>query len=57
MSNFLILPNQLFEAKHLEKDLEHIIYEHPHYFKAYKYNKSSLPINQINSPLAILITL
>ena len=46
MSKFLILPNQLFEVKHLEKDLEHIIYEHPHYFKAYKYNKKKLILHR-----------
>jgi hypothetical protein len=29
---FLILPNQLFEKKFLDKDNEYIIWEHPHYY-------------------------
>ena len=44
--SFLILPNQLFEVKHLDKSLEHIIYEHPHYFKSYKYNKKKLILHR-----------
>ena len=44
--SFLILPNQLFEVKHLDKSLEHIIYEHPHYFKSYKYNKKKINFTQ-----------
>ena len=39
MKNFIILPNQLFESKYLDKDYKFIIWEHPHYFKDYKYNK------------------
>ena len=46
MTTFLILPNQLFEVKHLEKDLDHIIYEHPHFFKNYKFNKKKLILHR-----------
>ena len=35
MSNFLILPNQLFDKKYLDKKYHYIIYEHPHYFESY----------------------
>ena len=42
MSNFVILPNQLFHKKYLDKDNKYIIWEHPHYFKDYKYNKKKL---------------
>lgn len=41
---FLILPHQLFETKHLNKfkKCRFILWEHPHYFKKYKYNKKRL---------------
>ena len=39
---FLILPNQLFEDKYLNKEYNYIIWEHPHYFKSYNYNKKKL---------------
>lgn len=42
MSIFLILPHQLFEIKHLDKSYKYIIWEHPHYFKAYNYNKKRI---------------
>ena len=42
MSIFLILPNQLFDKKYLDKTYNYIIYEHPHYFKSYNYNKKKL---------------
>ena len=42
MSIFLILPNQLFDKKYLDKQYNYIIYEHPHYFKSYNYNKKKL---------------
>ena len=42
MTSLLILPTQLFEKKHLPK-IDHItLYEHPHYFKKYNYNKKKL---------------
>ena len=43
---FLILPNQLFEKNHLSKEDEIILYEHPHYFKKYKYNKKKLILHR-----------
>lgn len=39
---FLILPHQLFHKKYLKKNYNYIIYEHPHYFDSYKYNKKKL---------------
>ena len=29
----LILPNQLFDVKYIDKQYEIILFEHPHYFK------------------------
>ncbi len=43
---FLILPNQLFDIKYLDKDQEYIIWECPHYFKAYNYNKKKLVLHR-----------
>lgn len=42
MNIFLILPNQLFEKKYLDKKYKYILWEHPHYFNKYKYNKKKL---------------
>ena len=44
MEKFLLLPNQLFEKEYLDKDYEYILWEHPHYFKGYKYNKKKTNI-------------
>ena len=44
--NFLILPNQLFDKKYLDKDYEYIIYEHPQYFTKYKFNKKKLVLHR-----------
>jgi deoxyribodipyrimidine photolyase-related protein len=46
MSIFIILPNQLFEKKYLDKKYNYIIYEHPHYFKSYNYNKKKLILHR-----------
>ena len=47
---FLILPNQLFDIKYfknLKLDItEFICYEHPHYFKKFKYNKKKLILHR-----------
>jgi deoxyribodipyrimidine photolyase-related protein len=43
---FIILPNQLFEIKHLDKKYNYIIWEHPHYFKSYNFNKKKLMIHR-----------
>ncbi len=43
---FLILPNQLFEAKYLNKQYDIIIWECPHYFKDYNYNKKKLILHR-----------
>ena len=46
MNNFIILPNQLFEKKFLDKKNKYILYEHPHYFKKYNYNKKKLILHR-----------
>tara|TARA_B110000259_G_scaffold18619_1_gene19560 strand:- start:5017 stop:6369 length:1353 start_codon:yes stop_codon:yes gene_type:complete len=38
----LILPTQLYNKKYLYKDNEYILYEHPHYYEDYNYNKKKL---------------
>ena len=45
---FLILPNQLFNIKYLKdyKDHDFYIYEHPQYFKKYKFNKKKLMLHR-----------
>lgn len=43
---FLILPNQLFDIKYLDKSFNYIIWECPHYFKAYNYNKKKLLLHR-----------
>jgi len=42
----LILPNQLFNVKNLRKDEDVILYEHPHYFEDYNYNKKKLILHR-----------
>lgn len=39
---FLILPHQLFDKKYLSKKYHYILYEHPHYFNSFNYNKKKL---------------
>lgn len=46
MPNWLILPNQLFDVKYLNKSYRYIIYEHPHFFKSYIYNKKKLMLHR-----------
>lgn len=46
MKSLLILPTQLFEQKFLP-EINHVtIYEHPHYFKKYNYNKKKLILHR-----------
>ena len=43
----VILPNTLFSTNHIPKDIkEIIIWEHPHYFKKYNYNKKKLILHR-----------
>jgi len=43
MEIFVILPHQLFESKYLNKNkYKYIIWEHPHYFESFNYNKKKL---------------
>lgn len=49
MNNFLILPNTLFELEHLKnkyKDYVFYIYEHPDFFKKYKFNKKKIILHR-----------
>lgn len=43
---FLILPNQLFDIKYLDKTFQYVLWECPHYFKAYNYNKKKLLLHR-----------
>lgn len=42
MGTFVILPNQLFKKNHLNKKYNYVLWEHPHYFKSYNYNKKKI---------------
>jgi deoxyribodipyrimidine photolyase-related protein len=44
--HFLILPNQLFDAKYLDKSYSYTIWECPHFFTAYNYNKKKLLLHR-----------
>ena len=44
--NFLILPHQLFNKKYLDKKYDFVLYEHPQYFKKYKFNKKKLILHR-----------
>ena len=46
MNNFVILPNQLFDKKILNKEKFYIIWEHPHYLKKYNYNKKKIILHR-----------
>jgi deoxyribodipyrimidine photolyase-related protein len=43
---FLILPHQLFESKYYEKKTAIVIWECPHYFNKYNYNKKKLILHR-----------
>ena len=44
--NFVILPNQIFDIKYFNKKYNYHIWEHPHYYKKYNYNKKKLIIHK-----------
>ena len=46
MNKFLILPNQLFEKKYLDKKFEYLIYEHPDFYTKYNFNKKKLILHR-----------
>lgn len=46
METLVILPNQLFEKKYIIKNYNIIIWEHPHYFTTYNYNKKKLLLHR-----------
>jgi len=43
---FLILPNQLFDIKHFDKKFKYILWECPHFFLDYNYNKKKLLLHR-----------
>ena len=47
MKILLILPHQLYKDTFFPNDIKEIIlYEHPHYFKEYDYNKKKLVLHK-----------
>jgi deoxyribodipyrimidine photolyase-related protein len=46
MEYFVILPTQLFSLTLLPEANEYIIWEHPHYFQKYNYNKKKLVLHR-----------
>jgi len=44
--DFLILPHQLFDKKYLDKNNKYFLYEHPQYFKKYKFNQKKLVLHR-----------
>lgn len=43
---FLILPNQLFDIKYFNKSYKYILWECPHFFTDYNYNKKKLLLHR-----------
>ena len=43
---FVVLPHQLFEVKYLDKNKEYVLWEHPHYFQSYTFNKKKLVLHR-----------
>lgn len=43
--NLVILPNQLFDKKYLDKNDKITLWEHPQYFTKWKYNKKRLMLH------------
>ena len=46
MEYWLILPHQLFDKRYVNKKYKYYLYEHPHYFKKYNYNKKKLLLHR-----------
>lgn len=47
MITLVILPNQMFDIKYYPDNIKkYIIWEHPHYFKSYNYNKKKLILHR-----------
>ena len=43
---YVLLPNQLFDKKYLLDTSQVILYEHPHFFKDYNYNKKKIILHR-----------
>lgn len=46
LENFVLLPNTIYRLKYLDKKYHYIIWEHPHYYKSYNYNKKKLILHK-----------
>jgi len=46
MKTFIILPHQLFNITFLSKEYHYVLWEHPHYFTKYNYNKKKLILHR-----------
>ena len=46
VENFVLLPNTIYRLKYLDKKYHYIIWEHPHYYKSYNYNKKKLILHK-----------
>ena len=44
--NFVLIPNHVYSKKYLPKEYQYIIWEHPHYFTSYIYNKKKLMLHR-----------
>lgn len=44
--SLVILPHQLYNDDKLDKGIDIVLWEHPHYFKEYKYNKKKLILHR-----------
>jgi deoxyribodipyrimidine photolyase-related protein len=44
--DFLILPHQIFNKKYLDKKYNYNIFEHPQYFKKYKFNQKKIILHR-----------
>ena len=44
--SYVLLPNQLFDKKYLKNSKKVILYEHPHFFRDYKYNKKKILLHR-----------
>lgn len=46
MEYFIILPMHLYKKKYLDKTYKYVIWEHPHYFEGYNYNKKKIVLHR-----------
>ena len=46
MKYFVILPHQLYHKKFIDKDKQIVLWEHPHYFLSFNFNKKKLILHR-----------